>query len=119
MKHIFIGQCLADAAYLPMLSLNVPVESFSNGYPDEVGDLVADPDVPDAVAILEGLLLEHIPTFLESLPQHLRYIVHNRYWLKRTQTAIAVELGVTQSAVAHALARAHHLGRHFFGLEEQ
>lgn len=122
MKHIFIGQCLADAAFLPMLSLNDPVERSHYGLaepPDEVGDLIADPEARDVAAILEGVLLARIPAFLDSLPERPRYIVHNLYWLKRTQDALAEELGITQSAVAHALARAHRLGRRFFGLDDQ
>jgi DNA-directed RNA polymerase specialized sigma24 family protein len=122
MKHIFIGQCLADAAFLPMLSLNDPVErsrcGYGEGSPDEVGALIPDPEAPDAVAILEGVMLARIPAFLDSLPDRLRYIVHSLYWLKQTQSAVAAELGITQSAVAHGLARAHQLGRRFFGLDD-
>src|SRR3569623_1732218 len=122
MKHIFIGQCLADAAFLPMLSLNaeveLPSELLSDGTP-EVGDLVSDPEIPDAISVLEGLVLAYVPAFMASLPERLRYIIHSHYWLMRTQSAIADELGITQSAVAHSLARAHRLGRRYFGIENQ
>lgn len=57
-----------------------------------------------------------LTVFLETIPNNLRSIVFRHYWLGQTQTFIAEELGVTRSAVCHALARAHKLGREFFGV---
>jgi DNA-directed RNA polymerase specialized sigma24 family protein len=123
MKYIFIGQCLADAALLPMISLNEPIQkslaTLRAGTADlTVGDVVRDPEAPDEATILTTMTLAKLPAFLDTLSPTLRAITHAYYWLGQTQAEIAVALGVTQSAIAHALARVHRLGRRFFGMTE-
>jgi DNA-directed RNA polymerase specialized sigma24 family protein len=123
MKYIFIGQCLADAALLPMISLSEPVQktlaTVRGGTADlPIGDLVPDLEAPDETSILTKMTLAKLPAFLDTLSPPLRTITHAYYWLGKTQAEIAAAMGVTQSAIAHALARVHQLGRRFFGITE-
>src|SRR3569623_310475 len=123
MKYVFILQCVTMSATMPMISLNEPLveEARWGGEPtgdQEVGDLVADPDGLDEDRLHDGILSKKLPSFLEELTPRLREIVHRYYWLEHTQAEIAKDLGVTQSAVAHALRNVSRLGRRFFGITE-
>src|SRR5438128_6869562 len=101
MKHIFIGQCLADAALLPMISLSEPIQQTlaalrAGTAQVAVGDLVADPEAPDEASILTTITIARLPAFLNTLSPALRGITHAYYWLGQTQAEIAQSMGVTQ-----------------------
>lgn len=74
----------------------------------------ASPDVE--TGYIEREQLEQVPRFLASLPPRLRDIVYRHYWLDQSQAEIADALGVTRSAVCHALAKVKRLGQNFFGV---
>jgi RNA polymerase sigma factor (sigma-70 family) len=117
MLHVFMGQCLASAALLPISSLNAPPLPGSPPGQREVGEAIVDPIAPSEGAIVSSLMAAKVRAFVETLPPRTREVVVRYYWDEERQEDIAHDLGISQSAVAHALRRAHAMGRQYFGLE--
>ena len=121
MKYSFMGQCVAVAAFLPLTSLNEPLAdegAEGDALESEIVDQLVDPDAPSENDLGFAILMKRLPEFMATLPPNLHHITHCYFWLGQTQTEIAAALGVTQSAIAHALRRVTRLGREFFGITE-
>ena len=71
-----------------------------------------------ATQVADDEVAAGIARFVDSLPTRLRDIVHRHYWLGQSQTEIAEDLGVTRSAVCHAIGKVTRLGRRHFGIVE-
>lgn len=119
MLHAFMGQCVPCAAFLPVLSLNEPVASNelddADDASEEVVDRVADPTPNVEEDLHHKQLIASVRGFVRGLSPNLRKIVILHYWLGYSQSEIAVMLGVTRSAVCHALNRVNRLGREHLG----
>jgi DNA-directed RNA polymerase specialized sigma24 family protein len=113
MLDIFVAQCANDAAYFEPTSLNetVAVDGGSDGEICEIVDLIADPLADFEADILEAESTGLVWSFMENLNPTLRCIALRRYYLDQSHLEIAGELGVTRSAISHALRRIHRLGR--------
>ena len=115
MLHIFMGKCSPFQACLPIASLNESLED-GDGFTVEVIDTIVDPRSQDHFSSFTNDNLIDARAFVTSLPARLQDIAHRTYWLNQSQDEIATELGVTRSAICHALAKIHTLGRTYFGL---
>ena len=112
----FWDQCAPDAGLRPVSSLNElsTAEQDDDSAPPEIGDCIADPTVDLEAELSKKQLLALVRQFVAGLSPNLRCIVVRHYLLGHSQAKIAEDLGVTRSAVCHALRRVHKLGyRHF------
>lgn len=111
MNPLFMGQCAPNAAYLAVSSLNYEVRIDSDDHLMEVGDLIADP-TPNQEAVMENnQLRDRVRRFVCSLNPHLSCIAIRHYWLDQNQSEIADSLGVSRSAVCHAIRRINELAK--------
>ena len=113
MLQAYMGQCAATAAFGPITSLNAPIP-FEDDFRVEVGDLIPDlADDAECLAIKNNLIAL-VPDFLQTLTERQREIVVRYFWDGETQAEIASALGVTTSAISHALKNIAVQGREFF-----
>lgn len=117
MYYAFMGQCSALAAYLPVGSLNAPAPLGADD-PDgqEVVDRIEDPTAPTEADMHRAMMVREVRAFVANLASPLREAAIRHYWCNQSETEIARELGLTQSAIAHRLRKVKRLGRQFFGL---
>lgn len=112
MMDIFVAQCASNAAYFEPTSLNETVSVVGSGHDEicDIIDLIADPFSDFEAKILEAESTALVRSFLETLNPTLRCIAVRCYFLDQSHLEIANELGVTRSAISHALRRIHKLG---------
>lgn len=116
MLYEHMGQCVAVAAYLPIESLNEPVAANDDDDPGEDRiDTLPDPAFTGEDAMADEMRHRQVRRFVEDLPERLKTIVVRHYWLGDLQEDIANDLGVTASAVSHAIRKVHRLGREALG----
>ena len=115
MLQDFMEHCCPNAPFREIVSLNqlIAPSDFSDDEPTEVGDLIADP-APSVEDKLHAASIEkHLRDFVGNLSPHLRCIAFRHFWLDQNQTEIASDLGVTRSAVCHAVRRIQKLGHKY------
>ncbi len=78
--------------------------------------VLADPAPGPEDTVIERDRQREVEEFVNTLPPQLRLITDRFYWHGESQTQIAGDLGVTRSAVCHALRRVERRGRAFFGV---
>lgn len=113
MFHAFMGRCAANAALLPIVSLDEKLEQIALGLAVE-NEAFADPAVDIEATAIACQLASRLPHFLATLTKRQQYVAHQFYWLDRSQIDIGNELGVTRSAICHMLERISALGRTYF-----
>lgn len=109
MNAHFLAHCADSYAYAATVSLDEQVAD-QDGRVLTTGDMVIDPSPSVEVALNEVQLSREVRKFVLGLSPALRCIVVRHYWLGQSQTDIARALGVTRSAINHALARVYQLG---------
>lgn len=111
-----INSCASHAALIPVLSLD-SIEELAPGQGFKFVD--ENCAVEDSLAVLlSEEMRSQVTHFVHSLPPRLQSMARRHYWLEQSQLQIADDLGVTRSAVCHALAKINSLGRKFFGIVE-
>ncbi|WP_340646342.1 hypothetical protein [Phenylobacterium sp.] len=111
MLYEYLGRCVAVAAFLPIESLNECL-AVNDGDPSEdLIDTLSDPSFEGEDDMIVELQRRQIRKFVSQLPDRLKTIVIRHYWLGDRQEDIANDLGVTQSAISHAIGKVHRLGR--------
>jgi DNA-directed RNA polymerase sigma subunit (sigma70/sigma32) len=117
MLSVYLDQCAPIAAYLDVTSLNAPIESDVEGVDDvEIIDTLPDLSPTPEDGLISQQLKGKLRAFVASLSPRLAEIVRRHYWLDQNQSDIAADLGVTRSAVCHALASVNRKGLEFFGV---
>jgi RNA polymerase sigma factor (sigma-70 family) len=109
-----------DAYLRGVASLNVPVDHEYNNFEGSTEriELVVDP-TPSLYELHEQSdRIKRLAQFMEELSPSTREIVHRHFWLDESQSDIAKRLGISRSAVCHALAAAYKKGRKFYGAIE-
>lgn len=84
---------------------------------DSISDVVAADAVSPEEAVLETERTRYVTAAVRSLPERMRHIVEQVYFHDKTVGELAVELGLTHSAVSQQRTEAIRLMR--VGLEEQ
>lgn len=109
-----VYSCASSASYRNVLSLDALNEQESDlGFQFiHANCRVDDPPTDLATAELSSAVRE----FVAGLPGNLSEIAIRHYWLNQSQVEIATDLGLSRSAICHALARVHKLGRKVFAL---
>lgn len=116
MLSAFMGKCSHVQAYLPVASLNEVIESDIGDESVDLIEQVADPYSVEEAGSYRQEQIQDVRRFLATLPKRLYEIGYRTYWLDQSQGEIAINLNITRSAVSHALAKIHMLGRIHFGL---
>lgn len=119
MLEIFMGQCAPNAAFLSISSLNEPADPGADpddpGAEEEVIDRFADPEVDIEADLirLEALaaITPPVRAFVAGLSPLLRCVALRRFWEDQSQIEIAAALGVSRSAICHAVRRLERQGR--------
>ena len=117
MLEVYLASCTPESAYLAETSLNeiVDYENADGESLVEVGELVPDlsPSIDELIEQEE--LGEQVNTFVSQLKPSLRCIAWRRYWQDQPSVDIARDMGVSPSAISHALRRINELGRRSLG----
>lgn len=118
MLDVFMGQCAPNAAFLPISSLNEPVDlpgyETVDDVPEIVDHLIDPTDTVETEMIAREARVEmtaRVRDFVLNLSPNLRCVALRLFWEGQSQTEIAVAMGVTRSAVCHAVRRLERLGR--------
>lgn len=111
MLYEYLGRCVAVAAYLPVESLNQCVADNDTDLPEDLIDTLSEPSFDGEDDMIAELHRRQVRKFVNELPERLKTIVIRHYWLGDRQEDIANDLGVTQSAISHAIGKVHRLGR--------
>jgi DNA-directed RNA polymerase specialized sigma24 family protein len=109
-----IYTCASHASLVPVLSLDA-LEELAPGSGVEFVNEHHPTEDALATLLYEETLVE-LSQFVISLSPRLRDIVRRHYWQEQSQVEIAEALGVTRSAICHALAKIADLGRQYFGI---
>jgi len=106
------GHCAPDAAFHPVSSLNETATPDEFGVTEtcEIGDLIVDPSVDIHGDLERKQICSLVRRFVLSLSRNLQCIVVRHYVFGHKQSKIADDLGVSRSAVCHALKRVNRLG---------
>lgn len=116
MLSVYLDQCAPISAYLPVSSLNDVINPEADlGFEVEVIETLPDLTVDLEAECCTRQNAAKAAAFIRALPRPLASIVIRHYWHGETQTEIAEDLGVTRSAISHALSKVNRLGREFFG----
>lgn len=116
MNYAFMGRCSHVQGFLPVASLNERLEYGDDGEAIELVETVTDPkyDFPDDTFSRDNVV--DARAFVRALPDRLRDIAYRYYWRDQSHSEIAAELGVTRTAIVHAIAKINGLGSQHFGL---
>ena len=116
MLELYLGECAPHAAFVDVTSLNTPLppSSDATGLHLEIIDTVPCP-LPNPEQELEHHdLTTKVRDFVETLPAPLRIVIEMHFWRDCTQSEIAAELKISQSAVSQRIAKAIGLARKHF-----
>lgn len=119
MLEVYLGYCSPFAAYLDVASLNdfVSDDSRESGYcVIEVGDTLPSPHPGPEEEYLKSELVAKVGLFVEELPTDLKQVALLHYWDGLTQSQIARQLGISQSAVSQRLSKVTTSGRKYFSV---
>lgn len=116
MLNIFMGKCCLVQAFLPISSLDEPALYDCDGESVDLVETIPDPRSENAFTEYSPENIIDVRAFVENLPPRLREIAQRLYWRDQSHEKIAADLGVTRSAIGHAQAKIHMLGRAYFGL---
>jgi DNA-directed RNA polymerase specialized sigma24 family protein len=118
MLDVFMGQCAPNAAFLPISSLNEPVDVGTENAVDDVAEVIDQlTDPADSVEIdminreTRAAAECRVRAFVAGLSPYLRCVALRLYWEEQSQSEIAVALGRSRSAICHAVRRLERLGR--------
>ncbi len=119
MLEVYLGYCSPYAAFLDITSLNdfVSDDRQESGYGViEVGDTLPCPHPGPEYDYLKSELVAKVGLFVEELPTDLKQVALLHYWDGLTQSQIAHQLGISQSAVSQRLSKVTVSGRRYFSV---
>jgi len=119
MLEVYLGYCSPFAAFFDVASLNNLVsddspESGCNVI--EVGDTLPCPHPGPEEEYLKSELVAKVCVFVEELQADLKQVALLHYWDGLTQSEIARQLGISQSAVSQRLSKVTASGRKYFSV---
>lgn len=119
MLEEYMGRCGPYSAFLSVASLNAPVSETNGDDGDVIPELVDTlpsplPNPEDEY--VQQDILNKVGVFVDALPSKLKLVAMLHYWEGLTQSEIARNLGISQSAVSQRLSKVVALGRAHFGL---